>query len=65
MAKRANGGGPKKDRPTTTEASPPLLSEKLIAQFQNAVAAARSKRISDRDDASAKSPEKSSSAART
>jgi hypothetical protein len=58
MAKTANGSEPKKHRPTTTEASPPLLSEKLIAQLQNAVCAARSKRISNRDDASARSPEK-------
>jgi hypothetical protein len=57
MAKTANGSKPKKDRPTT-EASPPLLSEKLIAQFQNAVCAARRKQISDRDDASATPPEK-------
>jgi hypothetical protein len=58
MAKTEKGNDPKKDRATTTEVSPPLLSEKLIAQLQNAVGAARSKRIADRDDASARSPEK-------
>jgi hypothetical protein len=58
MTKKASGSEPKKDRPTTTEASPPLLSEKLIAQLQNAVCAARSKRIVDHDDASARYPEK-------
>jgi hypothetical protein len=57
MAKRAKGSEPKKDRPTATEASPPLLSERLIAQLQNAVGAARSKRIADRNDVSAGSPE--------
>jgi hypothetical protein len=58
MAKTEKGNDPKKDRQTTTEVSPPLLSEKLIAQFQNAVRAARNKRIASHEDAPARSPEK-------
>ena len=52
MANRANRREPKKDRAETGEASPPLLSDKLIAQLQSAVNAARSKRMAVRDDAS-------------
>ncbi len=51
MSKRTNEGT--KDRPTTEEAAPPLLSEKLIAQLQGAVSDARRRRKSDPDDASA------------
>jgi hypothetical protein len=52
MANRANRREPKKDRPEIEEASPPLLSEELIAELQGAVSAARSKRMRVRDDAS-------------
>jgi hypothetical protein len=52
MANRANRSEPRKDRPETEEASPPLLSDKLIAQLQSAVSAARSRRMPVRDDAS-------------
>jgi hypothetical protein len=45
MANRANRSEPRKDRPETEEASPPLLSDKLIAQLQSAVSAARSRRM--------------------
>jgi hypothetical protein len=48
---------PKKYPPTSEDASLLLLSEKFIAQLQKAVSAAQRKRISDRDDASARSPE--------
>ncbi len=34
------------------EATPPPLSEELIAKLQNAVNAAQRKRVSDRNDAS-------------
>jgi hypothetical protein len=52
MANRENRSEPKKGRPETGEASPPLLSEELIAQLQAAVSAARNKRMPIRDDAS-------------
>ena len=58
MSKRENGCEPKKHRPMPGEAAPPLLSDKLIAQLQNAVGAARRKRMSDRNDSTAGSPEK-------
>jgi hypothetical protein len=54
MAKRANGSEPQKDRREIGEASPPLLSEKLIAQLQGAVNAARSRRMRLRDDATSR-----------
>jgi hypothetical protein len=58
MSKRTTGSEPKKYPPTSEDASPPLLSEKLIAQLQKTVSAAQRKRIADRDDVSAGSPEK-------
>jgi hypothetical protein len=51
MSKRANGGKPRTERPE--ESQPPLLSEKLIAQLQDAVNAAQRKRMPDINDASA------------
>jgi hypothetical protein len=60
MSKRENGCDPKKDRPMPGEAAPPLLSDKLIAQLQNAVSAAQRKRMSDRNDSTAGSPDKES-----
>ena len=53
MTKRTYDGRSQKDCPATEEAAPPLLSEKLIAQLQGAVSAARRRRKSDPDDASA------------
>jgi len=47
MSNRASDGRPKKDLPMTEEATPPLLSEKLIAQLQGAVGAAQRKRMPD------------------
>jgi hypothetical protein len=58
MSKRENGGEPKKDRPMSGDAAPPLLSDKLIEQLQNAVSAAQRKRLPDRSDSTARSPEK-------
>jgi hypothetical protein len=58
MSKRENAGEPKKDRPMPGQAAPPLLSDKLIAQLQNAVSAAQRKHMPDRDDSTARSPEK-------
>jgi hypothetical protein len=57
MSKRENGCEPKKVRPMPGEAAPPLLSDKLIAQLQNAVSAAQRKRIPDRNDSTVRSPE--------
>ena len=45
MAKKTNGGGSKHSRSNPAESTPPLLSEKLIAQLQGAVAAAQRKRM--------------------
>jgi hypothetical protein len=42
------------------EVAPPLLSDELIAQLQNAVSAARRKRMPDRNDSTAESPQKKS-----
>jgi hypothetical protein len=58
MSKKANGGEPKRDRPMTGEASPPHLSEKLIAQLQGAVRTAQRKRIPNPNNVTARSPEK-------
>jgi len=55
MSKRENDCEPKKAGPMPGEAAPPLLSDKLIAQLQNAVSAAQRKRMSDRND-SARGP---------
>jgi hypothetical protein len=52
MSKRASDGRSQKDRPTTEEAAPPLLSEKLIAQLQGAVSAAQRRRKSEPNDTS-------------
>jgi hypothetical protein len=60
VSKRHNGGEPKKDRPIRGEVAPPLLSDELIAQLQNAVSAARRKRMPDRNDSTAESPQKES-----
>ena len=60
MSKRENGCKPKKTRPMPREAAPPLLSDELIAQLQNAVSAAQRKRVSDRSVSTARSPEKES-----
>jgi hypothetical protein len=46
MSSKTNGGGPKHPRSNPAESAPPLLSEKLIAQLQGAVAAAQRKRMS-------------------
>jgi hypothetical protein len=46
MDKKTNGGGSKPPRLHAGESMPPLLSEKLIAQLQGAVAAAQRKRMS-------------------
>jgi hypothetical protein len=53
MSKRANDPESKRSRPATEESAPPPLSEKLIAQLQGAVCAARHKRMSDPDEVSA------------
>lgn len=58
MSKRENGCEPKKNRPMPKQAAPPLLSDKLIAQLQNAVSAAQRKRMPDRNDSTARSPER-------
>ena len=50
MSKRENGCGPKKGRSMPVRAVPPLLSDKLIAQLQNAVSAAQRKRMPDLND---------------
>jgi hypothetical protein len=56
---RPKEGRPKEGRPKTGEATPPPLSEKLIAKLQMAVGAAQRKRMPDPGDASAsESPEK-------
>jgi hypothetical protein len=48
MSKRAKDPESKRNRPTTEESAPPLLSEKLIAQLQGAVRTAQRKRMSDK-----------------
>jgi hypothetical protein len=53
MTKTTSDGKPKKGRPMTEGATPPLLSEKLIAQLQGAVSAAQRKRMPESNDASA------------
>ncbi len=53
MSKRARDGKPKKSRPMTEAATPPLLSKKLKAQHQKAVTAAQRKRMPDPNDAPA------------
>ena len=47
MAKKSNGGEPKLTRLHPGGPAPPLLSEKLIAQLQGAVADAQRKRMSE------------------
>jgi hypothetical protein len=59
MSKGTNDGRPKEDRPKTGEATPPPLSEKLIAKLQMAVGAAQRKRMPDPvDDSAGESPER-------
>jgi hypothetical protein len=59
MSKGTNEGRSKEGRPKTDQASPPPLSEKLIAKLQMAVGAAQRKRMPDPSDASAsESPER-------
>ncbi len=53
MSKETNDGRPKERRPKTEQATPPPLSEKLIAKLQIAVSAAQRKRMPDPSDASA------------
>jgi hypothetical protein len=45
MSKKTSGRKSKNSRPITAEPTPPLLSEKLIAQLQGAVSAAQHKRV--------------------
>jgi hypothetical protein len=47
MVKKTNGGEPKLPHLHPGGPTPPLLSEKLIAQLQGAVAAAQRKRMSE------------------
>lgn len=56
MSKSANGGEPQQDGSMTGGPSPPLLSEKIIAQLQNAVSAAQRKRMPDPNDPPAGGP---------
>jgi len=57
MSKGTNDGRPKEGRPKTGEATPPPLSEKLIAKLQMAVGAAQRKRTPDpSDDSAGESP---------
>jgi hypothetical protein len=51
MAKKPGDGRPQKGRPRTAQASPPPLSEELIAKLQGAVEAAQRKRMKAPDDA--------------
>jgi hypothetical protein len=53
MSKRAIDDKSKQDRPMTGEATPPLLSEELIAQLQRAVSAAQRKRMPEPNDPTA------------
>jgi hypothetical protein len=45
MFKKTRDGAPKPPGSTTNEPTPPYLSEKLIAELQGAVSAARRKRM--------------------
>jgi hypothetical protein len=45
MFKKTREGAPKPPGPTGNEPTPPYLSEKLIAELQGAVSAARHKRM--------------------
>ena len=51
MPKKTSVDRPKEFRMSADEPTPPLLSERLIAQLQGAVSAARRKRLSGPDDA--------------
>ena len=55
MAKKSPDGRSRKERQTTEETTPPLLSHKLIAQLQGAVSAAQRKRLADPGDATFRS----------
>jgi hypothetical protein len=57
MSKSAHDGKSKQRR-TTPESAPPLLSEKLIAQLQGAVSAAQRKRNPQPSDASKARPDR-------
>ena len=50
MSKRAKSVGRKQDQRIPGEATPPLLSEELIAQLQNAVSAAQRRRTPGPDE---------------
>jgi hypothetical protein len=52
MSKKKNDSKSRIDRPTDAEPAPPHLSEKLIAQLQHAVAAARRKQMPTPSDGS-------------
>jgi hypothetical protein len=56
MPKKTSDGKPTKSLPENREATPPLLSEKLIAQLQKAVGSAHRKRSAERADARGSSP---------
>jgi hypothetical protein len=49
MKKKPNSDGPEQRDALKAFGTPPLLSEKLIAQLQGAVSAARRKRMSQAD----------------
>jgi hypothetical protein len=56
MLRKVKGGEPMKDQPTKVEATPPLLSEKLIAQLQSAVGAAQKRRSSNQEPTRNRNP---------
>jgi hypothetical protein len=56
MSKKKNDGKSKNDRASIAESAPPLLGEKLIAQLQHAVGAARRKRMAASGDGSEHRP---------
>jgi hypothetical protein len=47
MSKKTSGRRSKNSRQTTAEPTPPLLSDKLIAQLQGAVSAAQRKLVAE------------------
>jgi hypothetical protein len=56
MSKKKNDSKSSIGRPTDAEPAPPLLSEKLIAQLQHAVGAARRKQMPERNSEFADRP---------
>jgi hypothetical protein len=50
MTKKPNAGGTENGQPLKAFGTPPLLDEKLIAQLQGAVNAARRKRLLEVSD---------------